>query len=39
MQMLREPSRGGEFSVWADWKPPAAPAKLWPEMVALLASA
>ncbi len=27
---------GGDFSVWADWKPPAGAAKLWPEMIALL---
>ena len=27
---------GGDFSVWAAWKPPAGAAKLWPEMVALL---
>jgi DNA helicase-2/ATP-dependent DNA helicase PcrA len=29
---------GGDFSVWAAWKPPAAAAKLWPEMVSLLQS-
>ena len=33
-QMLAE--AGGDFSVWAAWKPPAGAAKLWPEMVALL---
>ena len=27
---------GGDFSVWAAWKPPAGAAKLWLEMVALL---
>jgi DNA helicase-2/ATP-dependent DNA helicase PcrA len=27
---------GGDFSVWAEWKPPAGAATLWPEMVALL---
>src|SRR5215468_40154 len=25
---------GGDFAVWAEWKPPAGSAKLWPEMVA-----
>ncbi len=33
-QMLAE--AGGDFSVWAAWKPPAGAEKLWPEMVALL---
>ena len=27
---------GGNFDVWADWKPPAGAAKLWPKFVALL---
>jgi len=27
---------GGDFSVWAAWKPPAGATKLWPEMVDLL---
>ena len=27
---------GGRFDVWADWKPPAGAAKLWPKFVALL---
>ena len=27
---------GGDFSVWAAWKPPAERQKLWPELVALL---
>ena len=28
---------GGRFDVWAEWKPPAGAAKLWPKFVALLA--
>ncbi len=27
---------GGNFDAWADWRPPAAAAKLWPKFVALL---
>jgi DNA helicase-2/ATP-dependent DNA helicase PcrA len=27
---------GGNFQVWADWKPPAPAAKIWPKMVALV---
>ncbi len=34
MEMLAE--SGGDFAVWADWKPPAGAAKLWPKFVALL---
>ena len=30
------PRRGGDFAVWAAWKPPAGAATLWPELVALL---
>ena len=26
----------GNFQVWADWKPPAGAAKLWPKFIALL---
>jgi DNA helicase-2/ATP-dependent DNA helicase PcrA len=28
----------GDFSAWRDWKPPAATAKTWPSLVALLMS-
>ena len=27
---------GGDFTVWADWRPPLASAKLWPQLVELL---
>ena len=27
---------GGNFDAWADWRPPAAAAKLWPKFIALL---
>jgi DNA helicase-2/ATP-dependent DNA helicase PcrA len=27
---------GGNFQVWADWKPPAGAATLWPKFIALL---
>jgi DNA helicase-2/ATP-dependent DNA helicase PcrA len=29
---------GGDFRVWAEWKPPAAAAKVWPALIALLTS-
>jgi DNA helicase II / ATP-dependent DNA helicase PcrA len=29
-------SGGGNFDVWAQWKPPAGAAKLWPKFIALL---
>jgi DNA helicase-2/ATP-dependent DNA helicase PcrA len=29
---------GGNFQVWADWKPPAAAAEIWPRMVTLVLS-
>ncbi|MCE5269369.1 MAG: ATP-dependent helicase [Planctomycetaceae bacterium] len=29
---------GGNFDVWADWRPPAAAATLWPKFVSLLKS-
>ena len=31
------PSAGGDFAVWAAWKPPAGRGELWPELVALSA--
>lgn len=34
MQVLIE--AGGDFTVWNDWRPPAAAATLWPQLVALL---
>ena len=34
MQTLLE--AGGDFTVWAKWKPPPGAAKLWPELVKLL---
>ena len=34
MAMLLE--SGGDFRVWADWKPPAAAATAWPRMVGML---
>jgi DNA helicase-2/ATP-dependent DNA helicase PcrA len=36
MEMLVQ--AGGDFSVWAAWKPPAAAAALWPKLVQLLQS-
>jgi DNA helicase II / ATP-dependent DNA helicase PcrA len=27
---------GGNFQVWADWKPPASAAEIWPKMVKLM---
>ncbi|MGD0898318.1 MAG: ATP-dependent helicase [Thermoguttaceae bacterium] len=35
MAMLQE--AGGRFDAWAQWKPPAPAAKLWPELIALVA--
>ena len=35
MEMLVQPR--GDFAVWAEWKPPAAAAAIWPELVKLLA--
>ena len=29
---------GGDFRVWADWRPPAAAAEIWPRMVGLVQS-
>ena len=34
MQVLLE--AGGDFTVWAKWKPPAGAARLWPKLVNLL---
>ncbi len=34
VEMLAE--SGGDFSVWAAWKPPGGAAMVWPEMVSLL---
>jgi DNA helicase-2/ATP-dependent DNA helicase PcrA len=36
-QLMRElADSGGDFGVWAAWKPPAASASLWPQLVQLL---